>query len=112
MTPPLPRLIVRPRATEDLSEQFLYYAQEASKETALRFLEAAEATFEDLRQMPGSGVRRAVGNPALGEVRQWRVKGFESILIFYQVTEDALYVLRVLHGARNINHILLEEDEG
>ena len=109
MTRPVPRLIVRPRATEDIAEQFFYYSSQASMETALRFLDAAEESFNDLRQMPGRGARRPMNNPTLGEVRQWRIKGFEAILVFYQVTEDTLHILRVLHGARDLEALLMEE---
>ncbi len=103
------RLIIKPRATEDLREQFDYYEEQASLETALRFLDAAQASFEDLLRMPGSGVRRETGNLALQNLRQWRVRGFEAILIFYQVTEEALFIVRVLHGARDLDAILDEE---
>jgi len=104
------RLIIKPRATEDLGEQFDYYAEQASLETAIRFLDAAQASFEDLLRMPGSGVRRETENPALQGLRQWRVRGFEAILIFYQVTEEALFIARVLHGARDLDALLDEAD--
>ena len=37
------------------------------------------------------------------------VPGFENHLIFYRVTEEAIEVFRVLHGARDIEAILSEE---
>ena len=36
-------------------------------------------------------------------------KGFEDILIFYVVQPDALRVVRVLHGRRDIKRILERE---
>jgi len=57
------------------------------------------------------GKTREVRNPRLSGLRQWRVKGFESYLIFYRPIPEGIEVLRVLHGARDIDRILDEEAE-
>jgi toxin ParE1/3/4 len=36
----------------------------------------------------------------------WRVRGFEPYRIFYHATNDTVFIERVLHGARDIEHIL------
>jgi toxin ParE1/3/4 len=42
--------------------------------------------------------------PDLGapETRSWRVKGFRNYLIFYEALSDRVRLLRVLHGARDL----------
>jgi len=42
-------------------------------------------------------------------IQHWAVRGFESHLIFYRDTEEALEVIRILHGARELESILAEE---
>jgi toxin ParE1/3/4 len=59
--------------------------------------------------MPHIGAPRQFKNPLLSGLRSWAVKGFEDILIFYVVQTDALRVVRVLHGRRDIKRILERE---
>jgi toxin ParE1/3/4 len=61
--------------------------------------------------MPEIGAPRQFKNPILAGLRSWRVKGFEDILIFYIVQPDALHVIRVLHGQRNLKKILEREKD-
>ena len=53
------RIIRRPRAIEDLTEQTAYYLSEAGEEVASRFLMAAEETLERLLDLPLSGATRS-----------------------------------------------------
>jgi toxin ParE1/3/4 len=47
----------------------------------------------------------------MGEVRQWRIKNFQDYLVFYRVQDDRVEILRVLHGARDLEGILSTLDE-
>jgi toxin ParE1/3/4 len=60
-----PRYHVRPAADRDLDDQAGYLAQQASLETALRFYDAASATFGKIARMPGIGQPRESANPRL-----------------------------------------------
>jgi toxin ParE1/3/4 len=104
-----PRYHVSPAAETDVDEQAAYLAQEASLETALRFYDAASATFEKVARMPGIGEQRESAHPRLAGVRVWRVEGFKKHLIFYRPTGEGIEIIRVLHGARDIDRILAEE---
>jgi toxin ParE1/3/4 len=55
------------------------------------------------------GAPRSLRNPALDGLRVWPVKGFDEFLIFYVVKGDALRVIRILHGNRDLNRILKKE---
>ena len=101
--------IKKPGALRDLRGHALYLEEHADLTTAERFLSAAESAFSDLAAMPGMGKRRETGNPAFAELRQWPIRGFENYLIFYQPTEGGIVVVRVLHGARDIDRVLDEE---
>lgn len=43
---------------------------------------------------------------ALKRVRRWPVKGFDNWLIFYRPKRDGVEILRVIHGARDIENLL------
>ena len=50
-------------------------------------------------------------HPNLANIRQQSIKGFRKYLIFYRITESEIYILRVIHGARDIATILDEDLE-
>jgi toxin ParE1/3/4 len=105
-----PGFTVLPAADRDLDEQAAYLAKELSLETALRFYDAAAATFEQIARMPSMGERWDSTKPRLAELRVWRIQGFESHLIFYRPASDGVEIVRLLHGARDIDRVL-ESDE-
>jgi toxin ParE1/3/4 len=105
------RYHVLPAADRDLDDQAAYLAQEASLETALRFYDAASVTFGKLARMPGIGQQRESPNPRLAGLRVWRVEGFEKHLIFYRPVNEGIEIVRVLHGARDIDSILANQSD-
>lgn len=104
------RFTILPAARADLLEQFGYLAED-SPEAADRFLASAEAAFERLGEMPALGIRRSTRNPRLPGLRQWPIHGFRNHLIHYRETSEGIEVIRVLHGARDVQRILDEETE-
>ena len=69
------RILIRPRASVDLDEQFAYIAED-NFDGALNFFDAARQTFSQLAQLPSIGSIYAVKNPRLVGLRKWSVKGF------------------------------------
>ena len=66
----------RPQAISDLADIAVYLAEDSgSDEVAFRFLAAAAASFESLGAMPEMGTTKTYKNPALVDVRMWRVAG-------------------------------------
>lgn len=72
-----------------------------SLDAALRFIDAAQATFELLARTPELGELCRFRSPRAAGVRVWRIKGFERYLVFYRPTEAGIRVVRVLHAARD-----------
>jgi toxin ParE1/3/4 len=105
----MPQHYVSPTADRDLDEQAAYLAREASLDTALRFYDAVAATFENIARTPGIGERWESANPRLSGVRVRRVEGFENHLIFYRAAGSGIEIVRVLHGARDLESILDSE---
>ena len=95
----------------DLIEQATYIAED-NLDVAERFLVAAEETFQLLGKMTGIGKLSEFSNPRLSSIRQYPVKGFKNYLIFYSATDSGVEILRVLHGARDLEAILDEDSTG
>jgi toxin ParE1/3/4 len=97
------------KARQDLVDIFRYYAREAGLRVARRFFAQVEATFTRLAGMPGIGTHYDLDHPALAELRFFPVARFRKYLVFYRPVPGGIEVLRVLHGARDIDSILAEE---
>jgi toxin ParE1/3/4 len=105
------KLIIRNRATQDLRQQANYILSNGSVGAAEQFLELTEATFERILTAPKIGKLVDFLSERMGEVRQWRIKKFQDYLVFYRVQDDRIEILRVLHGARDLEGILSTLDE-
>jgi toxin ParE1/3/4 len=102
--------VIRSRARDDIIRQFRWYLiQQDVPDAALRFVDAVEETVQQLLLMPDMGAPREIRNPALKGLRVWPVKEFEEFLTFYVAQGDALRVIRVLHGKRDLDRIMKKE---
>jgi len=101
------RVEKHPRARIDLAEIFCYIASDKLS-AAERFLQAAEDAFSKLADMPGMGPEWGSHVAALKGVRFWPIKGFSNYLIFYRRAKEGIEVLRVIHGARDIQRAFEE----
>jgi toxin ParE1/3/4 len=73
-------------------------------DAAVRFIDAFKSSVELLSRMPKIGrARPDLGTP---ETRSWPVKRFRKYLIFYESLPDRVRLLRVLHGARDLQEEL------
>ena len=97
---------VLPAADRDLDDQAAYLATEANLDTALRFYDAASVTFGKIASMPGIGEQWPSAHPRLAGLRIWRIEGFERHLIVYRARDDGIEIVRVVHGARDIDAVL------
>ena len=102
--------VIRPRAQDDILRQFRWYLiEQDAPDAAFQFMEAVEASVEQLLSMPYIGAPRELRNQALEGLRFWPVKDFDDFLIFYVVVEDTVRVIRILHGTRDLDRILKKE---
>jgi toxin ParE1/3/4 len=96
------RLKIRPKARHDLAYAAAWIKLD-NPQASMAFRAAAERELELLRAHPFLGRRRHFRTPGL---RSWRISGFENYLIFYRSTDLGLEVVRVLHGAQDLQKIL------
>jgi plasmid stabilization system protein ParE len=107
------KVLYRQTATDDAVRQFRYYLLTMNlPAVAVRFREAVRRTVQSLRQHPLVGPRYSSSNPQLQNLRSWPVAGFEAIRIYYLLHEDAIDIIRILHGKRDVKRILEREAAG
>jgi len=106
------RIILLPAADRDLADQAEYLTRHQSLQTGLRFYRAAEETFRLLASQPEMGKRAECRSPFLSGMRMFPLKRFPNHLVFYRRVENDIEIIRVLHGARDIEPLFQHEEEG
>ena len=94
-------------ARADLLNHFRYIGRH-NVAAARRFLIAAKQAMELLAWMPEIGSIWEYPHPLLSGVRVWPIRKFKNYLIFYRPIVGGIFVLRVLHGARQVDELLRE----
>ena len=91
-------LLVRHEAEIDALD-YVEYIRHRNPDAAFRFLAAIDSTVEALSKQPLMGRPRRFRGKDLGNIRSWRVNGFETYLIFYRFDGRRLEILHIKHGA-------------
>ncbi len=100
------KVLYRQAASGDVVRQFRYYLIDQNlPQIALRFRDALRQTVDSLRKHPLVGARYR-SNPKLQNLRSWPVAGFEAVRIYYLAESDAIHIIRVLHGNRDVKRLL------
>jgi len=99
----MPIIIKRPRVLSDLAEIWDYIADD-SEARADAFVATIDAKFQTLAKQPG-----------IGRMRDELATGLRSLpigryVIFYLSLADGIEIIRVLHGARDIDTIFHYDD--
>ena len=95
----MPTVVIRPRALADLAEIWAYIAED-SPAHADAFAARIDRKFHTLARRPGIGRAR----PELDKYLRSFVVG--QHVIFYLPRSNGIEVVRVLHGARDIETAL------
>lgn len=98
------RLEISEAAATDILEQADWYESRASGELAAAWERAVTATvltFSNTRTPSGNELREI----RISDVRRTPINDFPRHLIFYRVSDDAVLILRVLHGARDLESL-------
>jgi toxin ParE1/3/4 len=98
-----------PRALRDLDEAAAYIQRRSTPQRAIRFLRAADTTLAMLAGMPGMGTRYEPDEPIYTGLRYFPITRYRNYLVFYRPAPGGIEVLRVLHGARDVDGIVAEE---
>src|SRR4029453_12478158 len=87
------RYTVKPKADRDLDDYTDYLAREANLHVALGFLSASHETFALLADNPNIGWLSRLKNPALKNLRIFRVSSFDKMLILYRPLSEGVDIL-------------------
>ena len=99
--------LIAPGARLDLQDVWLYFADEVGNvNLADRFSARAQLTFARLARSPGLGRRWKTHQSDSRNLQQWRVDRFPNLLVFYRQHAGSVEIVRVLHGARNLEATL------
>ncbi|HLL89725.1 MAG TPA: type II toxin-antitoxin system RelE/ParE family toxin [Tepidisphaeraceae bacterium] len=102
------RVVLRPQVPDDLHAIVQYLEQHSGTVVANRFADNVFATLDGLAAHPGRGSPKQLRSRQLVGVRTCAVAGFRNHLIFYRHEADAVVVLAVVHGSRNVRALLLD----
>jgi toxin ParE1/3/4 len=99
---------IRPQARMDVVELATYIGRD-SVTAADRFLDACEATFDFLAESPEIGGVYPTTNSRLIGLRVFWVRDFPNHLALYVERSNSVEIIRVVHGARDLEAVLRDE---
>ena len=100
-----PRLVFSDAATADILEQAHWYSRQSGKTLAKRWENAVTSAVLRVVNAPAAGRLCAFRPRELRDVRRTTVAGFPKHLLFYQSREEEVVILRVVHGARDLERL-------
>jgi toxin ParE1/3/4 len=106
------RLVFSDAAIADIVEQFDWYADKASRTVAKRWEAAISAALLRIANRPATGSLCNFGAEELRGTRRISIARFPKHLIFCQVRQGEIIVLRIVHGARDLESLFSAGESG
>lgn len=100
------RLVLSDAAIADVLEQADWYVVQSGRPLALRWEKAVTGAISYIVNHPAAGTPCTFRSHELRGVRRTLISGFPKHLIFYRFDEEEVLVLRVVHGARDLERLL------
>jgi toxin ParE1/3/4 len=92
-------------AAADIIEQADWYESQADGRLAERWEKAVTAAALRILRNPHSGSPCKFSPTELHGIRRTSISGFSKHLLFYIVEDNKVRILRVLHGARDLESL-------
>jgi toxin ParE1/3/4 len=92
-------------AAVDINEQADWYQEKSDLKLAERWSEAVTSAVLRILKNPRSGVPCRFSPTELRGIRRVPISGFPKHLVFYSVVDNDVLILRVLHGARDLESL-------
>ena len=99
------RLALSEAAAADIVEQADWYEEQSGPTLAKRWEKAVTSTLLCVLDNPQAGSICTFSHAELSDVRRVLVPGFPKHPVFYQFRGAEIFVLRVLHGARDLENL-------
>lgn len=100
------KLFFTDAAIADVVEQADWYQSQSGRTLARRWERAVKSVVTFAIRRPGAGSRCTFKSAELHDVRRLPITGFPKHLLFYRYDEDVVSVLRVVHGARDLETLI------
>lgn len=106
-------LQVHEAAALSIVEQADYFKERAGTELALKWEAAVDEAILSLLRWPEIGAHCRLHSRSLAGIRWTGVPGFPKHMIFYRFSEseETVFVIQVLHGARDLDAIFRNEKD-
>jgi toxin ParE1/3/4 len=96
----------RAAADQDVDDIADHIRAGGGADAAVRFIRSVRDAYELLAEHPRAGPARIARSPHLANLRFWPLGGsFSSYLILYIEREYGVEILRVVHGARDVDDL-------
>ncbi|MGA7079761.1 MAG: type II toxin-antitoxin system RelE/ParE family toxin [Terriglobales bacterium] len=92
-------------ASVDIVEQADWYEEKSDRKLAERWSKAVTSAVRRILRNPWLGAPCRFSPAELRDVRRARVSGLPKHLVFYRVEGNDVLILRVLHGARDLESL-------
>ena len=99
------RLTVSEAAAADIIEQADWYQQQSGAQLAKRWETAVTSAVLRIMDRPRAGTISKFPHSELIDVLRVLILGFLKHLIFYQVRKSEILILRIVHGARDLESL-------
>ena len=99
------RLTIKAQADLDVAGHYIFLLAR-NPDAADRFRQAVKTAYKRIRQDPGSCARLTIPGFDDRELRFHRPSGFARYTVVFQVTDDSVFVLRVLHTSQDFDSAL------
>jgi toxin ParE1/3/4 len=100
-----PRLVFSDAASTDVVEQADWYREQSSAALAKRWEKAVTSVVLRILKNPAAGTRCIFRSTELRDIRRAMIAGFPKHLLFYRFQETEVFILRVVHGARDLENL-------
>ena len=100
------RLVLSDAAVADIIEQAEWYSTQSATALAGRWERAVTSAILRVVSRPTTGAPCTFQSSVLRNVRRTAMRGFPKHPLFYRFDSGEIFVLRVVHGARDLERLL------
>lgn len=100
-----PQLVLADAAVADVLEQADWYLAQSGQALAQRWEKAVTSAVLRVVKNPAAGTKCTFRPAELRHVRRATIAGFPKHLLFYSIHGSEILVLRVVHGARDLEKL-------
>lgn len=100
------KLVFSDAAIADVVEQADWYGSQSGRTLARRWEKEVKSAIAFATRRPATGSLCTFKSPELHDVRRLPITGFPKHLLFYRFDDDEVFILRVVHGARDLENLI------